>query len=60
MVSPLSFFFRKPTQGLSPTRERYLCVEPGYVSGFKTIQPGESWIGGQVLTPIASPGTSSL
>lgn len=40
--------------------ERFLCVEPGYVSEFKTIQPGETWIGGQVLTPYKSPGTSSL
>ncbi|KAI5123750.1 hypothetical protein M0805_000342 [Coniferiporia weirii] len=36
--------------------ERYICVEPGYVAEFKTIQPGETWIGGQVITPIKAPG----
>ncbi|THH05559.1 hypothetical protein EW145_g4700 [Phellinidium pouzarii] len=35
--------------------ERYVCIEPGYVSAFKTIQPGETWIGGQLITPIRSP-----
>ncbi|KAH8120468.1 galactose mutarotase-like protein [Phellopilus nigrolimitatus] len=38
--------------------ERYVCLEPGYVSEFKQIQPGESWIGGQVLTPIKPAGLS--
>ena len=36
----------------SYNRERYVCVEPGYVAEFKSIQPGETWIGGQTLTPI--------
>ena len=30
-------------------RERFVCVEPGYVRGFKKLGPGEAWIGKQVL-----------
>ncbi len=30
-------------------RERFVCVEPGYVRGFKKLGPGETWIGQQVL-----------
>ena len=30
-------------------RERFVCVEPGYVRGFKRLDPGEKWIGQQVL-----------
>ncbi|KAF9056177.1 galactose mutarotase-like domain-containing protein [Panaeolus papilionaceus] len=30
--------------------KRYICVEPGYVEGFATLEPGKSWIGQQVLT----------
>ncbi|KAL5535279.1 hypothetical protein ACEPAF_3373 [Sanghuangporus sanghuang] len=40
--------------------ERFLCLEPGYVADFNTIRPGETWIGGQTLTPIRSPGTLSV
>jgi len=29
--------------------ERFVCVEPGYVRGFKRLGPGETWIGQQVL-----------
>jgi len=29
--------------------ERFVCVEPGYVRGFKKLSPGETWIGKQVL-----------
>lgn len=29
--------------------ERFVCVEPGYVRGFKQLAPGETWIGQQVL-----------
>lgn len=29
---------------------RYICVEPGFVSEWKTIKPGEQFIGQQVLT----------
>jgi glucose-6-phosphate 1-epimerase len=31
-------------------RERFVCVEPGYVRGFKQLGPGEKWVGQQVLT----------
>jgi len=31
---------------------RYVCVEPGHVSDFKTLKPGEKWIGQQVLTVL--------
>ncbi|KAI0068182.1 galactose mutarotase-like protein [Artomyces pyxidatus] len=30
--------------------ERFVCVEPGYVRGFKKLEPGESWTGQQVLS----------
>jgi len=36
--------------------DNYVCVEPGYVAGFKNLGPGEKWIGGQTLTPINAPG----
>ncbi|KAH9982886.1 galactose mutarotase-like domain-containing protein [Lactifluus volemus] len=29
--------------------ERFVCVEPGYVRGFKKVGPGETWVGQQVL-----------
>lgn len=28
----------------------FVCVEPGYVRGFKQLAPGETWIGQQVLS----------
>lgn len=33
-------------------RERFVCVEPGYVRGFKKLGPGETWIGQQVLVVV--------
>lgn len=33
-------------------RERYVCVEPGYVRGFVKLPPGQTWMGQQVLTVI--------
>lgn len=36
-------FFRKH-------REKYVCVEPGYVRGFVKIEPGQTWSGQQVLS----------
>ncbi|KAI9444816.1 galactose mutarotase-like protein [Lactarius indigo] len=32
--------------------ERFVCVEPGYVRGFKKLGPGETWIGQQVLVVV--------
>lgn len=32
--------------------DRYVCIEPGYVKEFKTLQPGEEWIGQQVITAL--------
>lgn len=32
--------------------ERFVCVEPGYVRGFKRLGPGEKWIGKQVLVVV--------
>ncbi len=32
--------------------DHYVCVEPGFANGFKTLQPGEEWIGQQVLTAL--------
>ncbi|KAJ9106895.1 hypothetical protein QFC20_003903 [Naganishia adeliensis] len=29
--------------------DRYVCIEPGYVKNWKTLAPGEEWIGQQVL-----------
>ena len=31
-------------------KERYICIEPGYVSEFKTLKPEERFIGQQVLS----------
>ncbi|KAK4688875.1 glucose-6-phosphate 1-epimerase, partial [Tremellales sp. Uapishka_1] len=30
--------------------KRFVCVEPGYVSEFKTLKPGEEFLGQQILT----------
>ena len=30
-------------------REKYICVEPGYVRGFVKLEAGQTWIGHQVL-----------
>ena len=32
------------------TRERYVCVEPGYVRGFVNLAAGSTWLGQQVIT----------
>ncbi|KAI0257148.1 galactose mutarotase-like domain-containing protein [Lactifluus subvellereus] len=32
--------------------ERFVCVEPGYVRGFKQLGPGETWVGQQVLVVV--------
>jgi len=32
--------------------ERFVCVEPGYVRGFKRLEPGEIWVGQQVLVVV--------
>ncbi|KAI9512573.1 galactose mutarotase-like protein [Russula earlei] len=29
--------------------ERFVCVEPGYVRGFKQLGPGKTWVGQQTL-----------
>jgi len=30
--------------------EKYICIEPGYVREFKSIQPGQEFVGQQVIT----------
>lgn len=30
-------------------QNHYVCLEPGYVSEFKTLKPGEEFIGHQAL-----------
>jgi glucose-6-phosphate 1-epimerase len=35
--------------------EHFVCVEPGHVRGFKTVAPGEKWIGQQTLTVLPKP-----
>ncbi|CAD6571696.1 MAG: hypothetical protein TREMPRED_000351 [Tremellales sp. Tagirdzhanova-0007] len=30
--------------------ERYVCIEPGYVREFKTLKPGEEFLGQQILS----------
>ncbi|KAF8321406.1 glucose-6-phosphate 1-epimerase [Cantharellus anzutake] len=32
--------------------EKYVCVEPGFVSSWNTLQPGEKWVGSQTLIPL--------
>ena len=45
------WFLKVPAMRLKPlSREKFVCVEPGYVAEFKTIPPGETWIGGQIIT----------
>jgi glucose-6-phosphate 1-epimerase len=44
-VPGLFFFF-------SFCRERYVCVEPGLVSAWNTLAPGETWVGTQVFRPL--------
>lgn len=43
--------------GAVPTRRyaehlqnKYICIEPGYVREFKTLKPGEEFLGQQVTT----------
>lgn len=31
-------------------REKYICVEPGYVRGYVTLGAGQTWVGQQVIT----------
>jgi len=40
--------------------EKYVCVEPGYVSGFAKLEPGEKWIGQQAISVIDSSAPSNL
>jgi len=39
--------------------EKFVCVEPGYVKEFFDLAPGQTWIGGQTLTPFKA-STSQL
>jgi len=32
--------------------KKYVCVEPGYVRGFVSLEPGKTWIGQQVLSVL--------
>ncbi|KAF9509358.1 hypothetical protein BS47DRAFT_1349364 [Hydnum rufescens UP504] len=32
--------------------ERYVCVEPGFVSAWNTLAPGETWVGTQIFRPL--------
>ncbi|KAF9489634.1 galactose mutarotase-like protein [Pleurotus eryngii] len=36
--------------------DHYVCVEPGHVRGFFSLEPGQTWIGQQTIT---SPGSKS-
>ncbi len=33
-------------------RENFVCVEPGVVRNFIKVNPGESWVGQQVITLV--------
>ncbi|KAG6381180.1 galactose mutarotase-like domain-containing protein [Boletus reticuloceps] len=33
-------------------RERYVCVEPGHVRGYVKLEPGQTWIGRQLLRVV--------
>ena len=41
-------------------RERFVCVEPGFVRGFEKVEPGKTWIGHQVLSVIHEESLSPL
>lgn len=34
----------------SSSQNRYVCIEPGFVSEFKSIKPGEQFIGQQTIS----------
>jgi hypothetical protein len=34
------------------SRERFVCVEPGHVRGFRELEPGKIWSAEQVLSII--------
>jgi hypothetical protein len=36
-------------------QDKYVCIEPGYVKNWKTLAPGEEWIGQQVLKIAGGP-----
>ena len=31
------------------SRQKFVCVEPGYVRGFASVEPGKTWVGQQTL-----------
>ena len=33
-------------------RKNYVCVEPGYVRGFVSLEPQTTWIGQQVISVV--------
>ena len=33
-------------------RDRFVCLEPGYVAGWAQVDAGQTWVGGQTLTPM--------
>lgn len=41
-------------------REKFVCVEPGYVRGFEKIAPNEAWLGQQALTVVHEERQPSL
>jgi glucose-6-phosphate 1-epimerase len=40
---------RLAVQPSANRQERYVCIEPGYVREFKTLKPGEEFLGQQVM-----------
>jgi len=39
--------------------EKFVCVEPGYVSEYVKLESGKTWIGGQTLSVISNPAAIS-
>jgi hypothetical protein len=33
-------------------QDRYICIEPGFVREFKSLKPGEEFLGQQVITVL--------
>lgn len=38
--------------GTAEFQERYVCIEPGYVREFKSLKPGEEFIGQQIISVV--------
>jgi glucose-6-phosphate 1-epimerase len=45
-------FESRPCQLANAPQDRYICIEPGFVREFKSLKPGEEFLGQQVITVL--------